>query len=91
MASSSIENPIGYQNGFANISLNYLDWSQRAENRSTHTIHKKILLILSWKGALTLIGVNCMVFSILKIHFTKVKPSQEETNAMQLRPLAVFT
>ena len=31
MASSSIENPIGYQNGFANISLNSLDWSQRAD------------------------------------------------------------
>lgn len=41
MASAETENPIGYQNGFANISLNYFDWSQWAENKSAHSTGKK--------------------------------------------------
>ncbi|HGJ5875788.1 MAG TPA: outer membrane protein OmpK [Arsenophonus sp.] len=51
MASSSIKNPISYRNGFANISLNYFDWSQRAENRSAHTTHKKDFAYLELEGS----------------------------------------
>lgn len=41
MASTTTENPVGYQNGFANVSLNYFDWSQRAANKSAHSTRKK--------------------------------------------------
>lgn len=50
MASTTTENPVGYQNGFANISLNYFDWSQRAENKSAHSTRKKDFAYFELEG-----------------------------------------
>lgn len=38
---------LGYQNGFADINVNYLDWSHRTETKSENTTRKKILPTLS--------------------------------------------
>lgn len=41
---------LGYQNGFANINVNYLDWSHRTVQKSKNTTHKKDFAYIELEG-----------------------------------------
>lgn len=41
---------LGYQNGFADINVNYLDWSHRTESKSENTTRKKDFAYIELEG-----------------------------------------
>ena len=47
---ANAENFLGYQNGFADINVNYLDWSRHTENKSKNTTHKEDFAYFELEG-----------------------------------------
>ncbi|MFV8208602.1 outer membrane protein OmpK, partial [Enterobacter cloacae complex sp.6701988] len=47
---ANAENFLGYQNGFADINVNYLDWSRHTVNKSKNTTHKEDFAYFELEG-----------------------------------------